>query len=182
MDIMQISTAHWHLLVNHFPIILSIMGTLFLILNLVFKKSNLNNAAFLLLIIGAITAIIANQTGEGAEEMVEEIAGVSHQGIHKHEDAAAIGLKIILVTGILAACAGIAKLKFPKAAKFMLIATFVGALASSGYMSYVGLTGGEIRHSEIRGEINIGSSKATPANKGTEQKSGEAGEDAEEDD
>ncbi len=182
MDIMQISTAHWHLLVNHFPIILSIMGTLFLILNLVFKKSNLNNAAFLLLIIGAITAIIANQTGEGAEEMVEEIAGVSHQGIHKHEDAAAIGLKIILVTGILAACTGIAKLKFPKAAKFMLIATFVGALASSGYMSYVGLTGGEIRHSEIRGEINIGSSKTTPANKATEQRSGEAGEDAEEDD
>lgn len=182
MNIMQISTAHWHLLVNHFPIILSIMGTLFLVLNLVFKKSNLNNAAFLLLIIGAVTAIIANNTGEGAEEMVEEIAGVSHQSINTHEDAAAIGLKIILVTGIFAACAGIAKLKFPKAAKFMLIATFVGALASSGYMSYVGLTGGEIRHSEIRGEINIGSSKTTPANNAAEQGGGEAGEDAEEDD
>jgi len=169
-------------LINHFPIILSIMGTLFLVLNLVFKKSNLNNAAFLLLIIGAVTAIIANNTGEGAEEMVEEIAGVSHQSIHTHEDAASIGLKIILITGIFAACAGIAKLKFPKAAKFLLIATFVGAIASSGYMSYVGLTGGEIRHSEIRGEINIGSSKTTPANNAAEQGGGEAGEDAEEDD
>ncbi|MFZ1632573.1 MAG: hypothetical protein WAT43_01770 [Chitinophagales bacterium] len=158
------------------------MGTLFLVLNLVFKKSNLNNAAFLLLIIGAVTAIIANNTGEGAEEMVEEIAGVSHQSIHTHEDAASIGLKIILITGIFAACAGIAKLKFPKAAKFLLIATFVGAIASSGYMSYVGLTGGEIRHSEIRGEINIGSSKTTPANNAAEQGGGEAGEDAEEDD
>ena len=87
----------------------------------------------------------------------------------------------MLVTGILAACAGIAKLKFPKASKFMLIATFIGGLASSGYMSYVGLTGGEIRHSEIRGEINIGSSKTTPAN-AAEQGGGEAGEDAEEDD
>lgn len=161
---MQISTAHWHLLVNHFPIILSIVGTLFIILNFIFKKSNLINPALLLLVIGSLTAIIANNTGEGAEEMVEEIAGVSHESIHIHEDAAEIGLKIMLVTGILAAFTALARLKLPKAANFLIILTFIGAVASSAYMSYVGLTGGEIRHSEIRGEINIGKTSSPPNN------------------
>lgn len=169
---MNVNPAHWHLLLNHFPIILSVVGTLFLVLSMTFKKSNLTAAALLLLILGAISAIAANYTGEGAEEVVEEIAGVSHQSIHTHEEAAETGLKIILFTGLIAAFTGIARLKFPKSVNFMLILTLVAGLASSGYMGYVGLTGGEIRHSEIRGDFGRDGGSA-PANQNPIQDEGE---------
>jgi len=159
---MQINPAHWHLLINHFPIILSIVGTLFLGLGLALSKNTLKTSGILLLIFGALTAIPANQTGEGAEETVEAIPGVTQNGIDVHEDAASTGLIIILITGGIALITSLIQVKYPKQAKLMFIATLLAGITSAGFMSYVGLTGGEIRHTEIRGDINIGgTAKAT---------------------
>lgn len=158
---MQVSPAHWHLLINHFPIILSIVGTLFIGLSFLFKKNTLVNGGLILLVMAALTALPANATGEGAEESVEGISGVTHDSIEIHEDAASTGLTIILITGGIALIAAFAQVKMPKQAMFLLIFTFIAGIASAGYMSYVGLTGGEIRHSEIRGDFGRSASAAS---------------------
>ena len=93
---MQVSPAHWHLLINHFPIILSLVGTLFIGLSFFLKKNTLINGGLILLVMAALTALPANATGEGAEESVEGIAGGTHDGIEIHEHAAATGLKIMI--------------------------------------------------------------------------------------
>lgn len=159
---MQVSPAHWHLLINHFPIILSLVGTLFIGLSFFIKKNTLINGGLILLVMAALTALPANATGEGAEESVEGITGVTHDGIEIHEHAAATGLKILIGTGILALITAFAQVKMPKRAIILLVVTFLAGLASAGYMSYVGLTGGEIRHSEIRGDFGRSASAATP--------------------
>lgn len=166
---MQVSPAHWHLLINHFPIILSLVGTLFIGLSFFLKKNTLINGGLILLVMAALTALPANATGEGAEESVEGIAGVTHDGIEIHEHAAATGLKIMIGTGILALIAAFAQVKMPKRAMVLLIVTFIAGLASAGYMSYVGLTGGEIRHSEIRGDFGRSTSSAAPSQNTTIQ-------------
>lgn len=173
---MQISPAHWHLLVNHFPIILVITGALFLTIGLVFKKDQIKSTALLLVIMAAITGMIANATGEPAEEQVEGIAGVAHNAIEVHEHAAQTGLIIILITGAIALITAFVFAKNKKTGNTFVIITLIAALASSGYMGYVGLTGGEIRHSEIRGDLGRGG--ADTGNNGTIFQNGEqSGED-----
>jgi uncharacterized membrane protein len=172
---MQISPAHWHLLVNHFPIILVMTGALFFILGFIMKKPWLHNAALLLTILAAIAGFIANQTGEGAEESVEELPGISHQSINIHENAAETGLTIILITGVIAVITALVNMKNKKAGNIFMIIALIATLGSSAYMSYVGLTGGEIRHSEIRGDLGRGGTSATTTPVGAGEE--EAGED-----
>lgn len=150
---MNVSPAHWHLLVNHFPIILIMTGALFLIIGLVFKKDHIKSTALLIVILAAISGMVANATGEGAEDNVEGIPGVSENAIEVHETAASTGLTFILVTGGIALISALVMMKNKKTGHMFVIVTLIASLASSGYMGYVGLTGGEIRHSEIRGDF-----------------------------
>jgi len=160
---MNISPAHWHLLVNHFPIIGTIFGVLFLAAGLLLKKDGMAGTALWMMIIAAIFALAANRTGEGAEEQVEEIAGISHDTIHKHEEAAETGVTIALITGGLALISVFAQWRRIKFARVLMLLTLLAAIGSSGYFGYIGVTGGEIRHSEIRGEIGNNNSQVMPA-------------------
>ena len=160
---MQISPAHWHMLVNHFPIILIIVGSLFLTVGLIFKKDAIKSTALLIVVLAGLTALPANATGEGAEEQVEEIQGVSHDAIEIHEHAAKNGLITIIGAGFIALVSVFVFAKNKKTGNTFVIITLVAALVSSGFMSYVGLTGGEIRHSEIRGDFGRGNTSSQPA-------------------
>lgn len=157
---MQISPAHWHMLVNHFPIILIIVGSLFLTVGLIFKKDAIKSTALLIVVLAGLTALPANATGEGAEEQVEEIQGVSHDAIEIHEHAAKTGLITIMGAGLIALISVFVFTKNKKAGHTFVIITLLAGLVSSGFMSYVGLTGGEIRHSEIRGDLGRGNAPA----------------------
>jgi len=150
---MHIDPAHWHLLFNHFPVILSITGTGFILAAFIFKKQHLKFGGLILLMVAAVGAFAAHRTGEGAEEIVEEMAGVSHEAIHNHEDIASTGLNIMLGTGVIALITILLVHAKKKSATIFLVVTLLASLASAGYMSYVGYTGGEIRHPEIRGDF-----------------------------
>ncbi len=170
---MNINPAHWHLLLNHFPIILSITGTGFLVAAFIFKKEHLKFGSALILIVAAMAAYPAYQTGEGAEESIEGLAGVSESVIETHEEIASTGLTLILITGLFAfVTVLLVHLKKNAATAFMII-TLIGSVASAGVLSYVGYTGGEIRHSEIRGDFG-GGGNAAPA---TEQSGQEEDDD-----
>jgi uncharacterized membrane protein len=60
---MQVSPAHWHLLINHFPIILSLVGTLFIGLSFFLKKNTFINGGLILLVMAALTALPAKCYG-----------------------------------------------------------------------------------------------------------------------
>ncbi|MEZ5014965.1 MAG: hypothetical protein R2794_11805 [Chitinophagales bacterium] len=168
---MHISPAHWHLLLNHFPIIISITGTGFLVAALVIRKQHLRFGGLLLILFAAAMAYPAFATGHGAEEEVEEIAGVSHQGIHAHEDTAQTGLRIMLGAGAIALLTLFLLSNKKKAADTMVIITLCAGLISAGYMAYVGYTGGEIRHAEIRGDFG-GNTSTQPADNGQQENGG----------
>ena len=92
--------THLHLLINHLPIIGSILGGLVLAQG-IWNKSELTKiAAYNVLIISSIGAIIAYFTGEEAEESVENIAGVLESNIKIHEDFALYALIALIVLGL----------------------------------------------------------------------------------
>jgi uncharacterized membrane protein len=142
--------AHWHLVLNHLPIIIPMVGLLVMIGGLLTKSEILKRAAYSIFILGAITAIAAFSTGEGAEEVVEEIQGIDEQLIKVHEETAEIFAIILYVLG---AVSLIGLWASWKEKSFSPLVTFVAvALSLAGliFAKQTGTTGGEIRHTEIR--------------------------------
>ena len=76
--------AHLHLLLNHFPIIGTMLGTVLLLYALIKKEGNLQRAVLVIwVLMAALTPIVMN-TGEEAEEKVEVIAGIQEDAIKEH--------------------------------------------------------------------------------------------------
>jgi hypothetical protein len=92
--------THLHLLINHLPIIGSILGGIVLA-HAIWNKSELTKiAAYNVLIISSLGAIVAYVTGEEAEETIENIAGVMENTIKIHEDFAVYALIALIALGI----------------------------------------------------------------------------------
>ena len=82
--------AHWHLVVNHLPIIFPIVGVIVMITGLISKSEAVKRTAFMIFVFGALAAIAAMNTGEGAEELVEDMPTIGKKIIHEHEEIAEI--------------------------------------------------------------------------------------------
>lgn len=142
--------AHFHLMVNHLPIIFPIVGAIVLIGGFIFRSEVIKRVAYTIFILGAIATLPAFLTGEGAEEVVENIPGVSDSFIEPHEDIAKI---FALLSYSLGAIALLALWSNWQQKSFKGIASII-VLAMSIVVIYfgkvTGTTGGEIRHTEIR--------------------------------
>ena len=146
--------AHLHLIVNHFPIIGTIFGFGILIAGLVLKNKTLMNTSYVLFIVAAIFAAISMATGEGAEELVEDMPNVGKQIIHEHEELAEKLAILLYVLGGLS-LVGL-YLNFKNHAKAKLLSFLILGIATAGLflVQKVGTSGGEIRHTEIRPNAN----------------------------
>ena len=142
--------AHLHLLVNHLPVIGSIFAILLLVWSLARKNTEMARAALGLSVIAAIAGLAAYFTGEPAEHMAEEIAGVSKSAIHTHEESAELATVLLGGYGVFALAALIylrkRTIEFPrKLVTLALLLSFVPA----GAMGWTANQGGKIRHPEI---------------------------------
>jgi len=144
--------AHLHLLLNHLPILGSLFGILVLIAGFLLKNNMVKRTALGLFTIAAITAIPAYLTGEGAEEVVESLPGVTENLIESHADMANIFLWVVGALGLLSLATLVADLKAQKITSAMYVITFAASIAAMGLAARVGVTGGEIRHTEIRSD------------------------------
>lgn len=149
------NNAHFHLVVNHLPIVGILIGTLVLVAGLLIKKSEVKLTAFGIFIFSAITSVTAFYTGEGAEELVENISGISETLIHTHEEFAESFFTITLILGVLSLVGFVAELKKFKYTKYLAILILLLAIADGVVAKYVGTSGGEIRHSEIRSNAKM---------------------------
>ena len=145
--------AHLHLLVNHFPIIGTVFGLGILISGILLKNNSVKNTAYILFIVAAIFTALSMATGEGAEELVEDMPSVGKQIIHEHEEIAEKFTIIMYVTGFFGLLALYTSLKNHKLAKTFLYVTLAFSIFAAVFAKSVGTTGGEIRHTEIRVEF-----------------------------
>ena len=142
--------AHYHLVINHFPIVGTIFGVGILIAGLVLKRTVLQQTAFVLFIISALTGFLAMYTGEGAEELVENLPGVGHTIIHEHEELAEKLAVVLYALGLLSLATLFLQIKKNGFAKIATYVTLSLALVAVVLGKEVGTSGGEVRHTEIR--------------------------------
>ena len=142
--------AHFHLVVNHLPIIFPLVGVIILITGLIAKSEAVKRTAYMVFSIGAITTIAAMTSGEGAEEVVENINGISENYIEKHEDAAKLFALLSYVLGGLSLIGLWASFKQKTFSSIVSIAVLGMAFIVLVFAKQTGTSGGEIRHDEIR--------------------------------
>ena len=142
--------AHWHLVVNHFPIIGTIFGLGILISGILLKNKTAVNIAYILFVISAIFGFASMYTGEGAKEMVEDLPNVGDQIIHEHEEMAEKLAIVLYVLGTFSIAGLILNTMKHSKAKFVTYIVLITSLAAALLGKQTGTTGGEVRHTEIR--------------------------------
>jgi len=147
--------AHFHLVVNHLPIVGVMIGFLVLLAGLIMKKPQIKNTALGIFIFSALTAIVAFLTGEGAEEIVENLPGISETLIHKHEEYAELFLTMIMILGGVSLITLFLQYKKLSFYKYGFIAGLLLSVTTIIISKYVGTSGGEITHIEIRSDTNV---------------------------
>jgi len=142
--------AHLHLVVNHFPIIGTILGLGILVSGIVIKNNAIKNTAYVVFSVVAIFAFLSMATGEGAEEIVEDMPNIGKQIIHEHEEMAEKLAVVLYVLGIVSLIG--LYTNFKNNSKATIISYIAVVIASFGALlaQQTGTTGGEIRHTEIR--------------------------------
>lgn len=142
--------AHLHLILNHFPVMGLAIATAILAAASIRHSEELARVGVILLVVIAIVSIPVYLTGEPAEEILHDMAGVSDDLIHSHEDAGKIAFFLLEFLGV-AALAGLVAFRardsmprwFPP---IMLVMSLI-AVSWVGWTSHLG---GLINHPETR--------------------------------
>ena len=130
----MISATHLHAMIIHFPIALLMAGFLSEVIALFIKKEFFSQAAFYLLILGALGATAAYLTGGYAGEGIEE--GPLKNPMELHEEAAAITLWLAIITALFRAVIFYFKYNrfWVKCVGIILFTALVGSVARTGYL------------------------------------------------
>ena len=147
--------AHLHLILNHFPIVGTAIGLLVLIVGYLIKNQQVKATSLGIFIFSALAAIAANYTGDGAEEIVEKIPEISKSLIHDHEEYAEQFFTLSLILGGVALITLFLQIKRIGLATYGYILVIILTISSLVSAYYVGVSGGEIRHTEIRETSNL---------------------------
>jgi ABC-type branched-subunit amino acid transport system permease subunit len=142
--------AHYLLVFNHIPIIGPLIGLLVLLIGFIFSSVATKRIALGIFIFSAVFAIVAFITGEKAEDIVEKIPGVSEAMIDKHSHFALAFIWMIGGLGVLSMVTFVIDMFKPQLNRIFYIITFIIALSVMVMARYVGTSGGEIIHTEIR--------------------------------
>ncbi len=151
--------AYLHLITNHIPIIGVPFAVLVLLWGIWRNSDEVKTASFVLFALVGIGTIAVYLLGQGGEDFIEDLPGVSHDAIEAHEEFALFALVSVLV---LAGVSAFALLRyrlfrtapaesstvFPRWAGLVVLAL---GLTSTAVLGYTGRLGGKIRHPEFHG-------------------------------
>jgi uncharacterized membrane protein len=145
-------TVDWplvHIMLNHFPLILAVMGTAALLLATFRGQRASWLYGTISLALAAVTVIPTYFTGAPAEHALNRPWYVARGVIHTHEDAAKIASILVLVAGLVAVVAWRRLVRYPREVRMpgaLRAALLLTALAASGAIGYASWLGGRIVH------------------------------------
>src|SRR5690349_416645 len=108
--------AHFHILINHFPIVGNVFLILLLIWALIRKNRELIKLALGFAILVALFGYVTDFAGDKAADYVKELPGFSKDAIKEHAEAADWALDFLYATGAVALVALILFIKNKKSA------------------------------------------------------------------
>jgi uncharacterized membrane protein len=144
------NAAHAHLVLNHFPAIGLLIGLVILVVAQLRQNRDLGRAGMVTLVAIAVITIPVYLTGEPAEEIVEDMPGVSEEIVEEHEEAALIGIVLTEIVGLIA-LAGLVAYRPPRTQpNWFLPALLLLCLIAVAWVGWTSSLGGQISHQEAR--------------------------------
>ena len=128
-------------------------GILVVLLGVYFKSELLKRVGYFLFVLSALGAFLSMNTGESAEEAIEDLyPKTTHHWIHEHEEKAELFALLMYGLGLLSLLAMWASWVKNKFQKYLLwaIGAFLVAVLYLGYET--GKSGGQVIHKEFRTE------------------------------
>lgn len=152
------NAAYFHLITNHLPVIGVVFVSLVFLIGIWFKNGAIQKTALALFVLVALLSIPVYLFGNSAEDLVENLPGVSHDAIEAHEESAIIALAGIEVLGVLALLGFVFFGRREKLPSRFLGAIVTWALFSLVLAARTSNLGGKIRHpQEMGGVLSTGS-------------------------
>ena len=142
-------SAHFHLLLNHWPILGTFIGLGLLVSAIVSAQDSLKQASLALFAFIALMAVPSYMSGNSANEFLKETPGVSMESIQTHQGVALLALISIELTGAFSWIGLYQFSRKKRPAGWNVAVVLLLAILTFGLMSVTGTTGGEIRHPEI---------------------------------
>jgi uncharacterized membrane protein len=146
---------HVHLLLNHIPIIGTIIALGLFLLGILSKSDDLKRASYVIFAGLALLAIPSYMSGSAAEKAIQKTPGVSLDFLRAHNDSAVLSLLFMEITGLFAWLGLWQYRRFARSANWNIALVLVLSLVTFYFMSITGNTGGEIRHPEIRAAAEV---------------------------
>lgn len=142
------SWPYAHLLINHFPVVLSVSGLAVAILALLLDRRGLWLASMGALTVAGLFVYPVHLTGIEADKALKNPWYVYPGAIKSHEDAGTLAMYVILLVGVFAAYSWWRSLKRPAEALpvWMRAGILAGALAAVSFVTYTAYLGGKIIH------------------------------------
>jgi hypothetical protein len=157
-----VSYAHWHLVVNHLPVLGVPFGAALLGLGLFRGQVALQRAGLSVLVLAGLAAGIAYLTGEPAEHALEAMGSMGTRPealIEAHEEAALVAAAVTGV-GALVAGMGLWRLWRGAGGRGWMAGALTVALVATLALGWVATLGGRISHPEIRPAAPLGTAAA----------------------
>jgi hypothetical protein len=148
--------AHVHLILNHGPVVGALFAWVLLVAGMLWRSPDVLRAAMIAFVVVGVLAAVVVQTGERAEEQVEDLPGISENRVEEHEEAAemaAIGLEILGALSLVGLIAFRSPRRLPR---WFALVVLVAALAPMAATARTADLEGRIRHPENRPDATSG--------------------------
>jgi hypothetical protein len=147
---MNLNPAHIHLLLNHIPVFGSIFSALLIAWGLLRKSEDVLRLGLALAFVIGLATYGVMLTGDPAADVVRNLADVTRERIHAHEEAADWATWLIAGAGVVSLVALLMVRRRRAAGRTLSILALVVSLFGFAAASRAALLGGEIRHPEAR--------------------------------
>ena len=159
--------AYLHIVVNHFPIILCVVGTVAALLGLAFQRRGLWVYAAASITLAGLLIYPVSLTGHRAEDIVEKRWYASKEAIHEHEEAGELAVWVTLAAGAIAGYAWFRAARprhredrFPSGLGTLLA---LAGLVATGTLGYTAWQSGFIVHKAASPPGTVPGVEAQPA-------------------
>lgn len=145
----QINFAHLHLLLNHIPVIGTIIAVGLFLISFLGKNDGLRRSSLIIFAGVALLTIPTFVSGFGAQANIMGRPGISDVLMTRHEGAAMLSFWFMEVTGALAVAGLWQFYRSSRPARWNVTAVLLFSVATVALMARTGNTGGDIRHPEV---------------------------------
>lgn len=142
--------AQIHLALTHLPVFGYVLFTPLFLFAVWKKKDDLIRISAVFFVVLSIAAIVVFNSGEGAEEILEQTIDVGHDVIHEHEESGEKSFWLLSISGLAAALVLALRIGTTKVNHYRLLLVMgVLLIATSLSSVYTAHLGGQIRHPEM---------------------------------